>query len=129
MHAAGIFINTEIINIECQDITHISGMGRLQQGAEYIALHLILFITRHKYRRLIIPKFYNQFFTGIFCRIRNEDIRSDFRMDCKYLFKQRSDGTYTNEPIDFFNHTIDALRYACGPYITTAAGSGIYHVK
>ena len=47
----------------------------------------------------------------------------------KYLFKQRSDGTYTNEPIDFFNHSIDALRYACGPYITTAAGSGIYHVK
>lgn len=47
----------------------------------------------------------------------------------KYLFKQRSDGTYANEPIDFFNHSIDALRYACGPYITTAAGSGIYHVK
>ena len=30
----------------------------------------------------------------------------------KYLFKQRPDGTYTNEPIDFFNHGIDALRYA-----------------
>ena len=29
----------------------------------------------------------------------------------KYLFKQRPDGTYTNEPIDFFNHGIDALRY------------------
>ena len=30
----------------------------------------------------------------------------------KYLFKQRADGTFTNEPIDFFNHGIDALRYA-----------------
>ena len=40
----------------------------------------------------------------------------------KYLFKQRSDGTFTNEPIDFFNHCIDALRYACGPYIATSGG-------
>ena len=31
----------------------------------------------------------------------------------KYLYKQRPDGTFTNEPIDFFNHGIDALRYAC----------------
>ena len=30
----------------------------------------------------------------------------------KYLYKQRSDGTYTPEPIDFFNHGCDALRYA-----------------
>jgi len=30
----------------------------------------------------------------------------------KYLFKQLPDGTFTNEPIDFFNHGIDALRYA-----------------
>ena len=30
----------------------------------------------------------------------------------KYLYKQRSDGTYTIEPIDFFNHGIDSLRYS-----------------
>lgn len=30
----------------------------------------------------------------------------------KYLFKQLPDGTFTNDPIDFFNHGIDALRYA-----------------
>lgn len=30
----------------------------------------------------------------------------------KYLYKQLPDGTFTNEPIDFFNHGIDALRYA-----------------
>ena len=35
----------------------------------------------------------------------------------KYLYKQRPDGSWTNEPIDFFNHLIDALRYACGPYV------------
>lgn len=35
----------------------------------------------------------------------------------KYLFKQRPDGTYTNDPVDFFNHSIDALRYASGPYV------------
>ena len=39
----------------------------------------------------------------------------------KYLYKQRPDGTFTNEPIDFFNHAIDALRYAMGPFITNAA--------
>ena len=35
----------------------------------------------------------------------------------KYLFKQRPDGTWTNEPIEFFNHVIDAIRYACGPFV------------
>lgn len=35
----------------------------------------------------------------------------------KYLYKQRPDGTWTNEPIEFFNHVIDALRYAVGPYV------------
>lgn len=40
----------------------------------------------------------------------------------KYLYKQRSDGTWTNEPIEFFNHGIDALRYACGPALNVTAG-------
>lgn len=41
----------------------------------------------------------------------------------KYLFKQRQDGTFTNEPIDFFNHGIDALRYAVyTPYSDPYAG-------
>ena len=43
----------------------------------------------------------------------------------KYLYKQRPDGSYTNEPIDFFNHGIDALRYAVGPYVLNT-GSGQY---
>lgn len=43
----------------------------------------------------------------------------------KYLYKQRPDGTFTNEPIDFFNHAIDALRYACGPYVLQAT-HGVY---
>ena len=41
----------------------------------------------------------------------------------KYLFKQRPDGSFTNEPIDFFNHGIDALRYACGPVFNPGAGT------
>lgn len=43
----------------------------------------------------------------------------------KYLFKQRPDGTFTNDPIDFFNHAIDALRYACGSYVLSS-GTGVY---
>ena len=41
----------------------------------------------------------------------------------KYLYKQRQDGTYTPEPIDFFNHEIDALRYAVWPYVGNTAPS------
>lgn len=40
---------------------------------------------------------------------RSADLINEGR---KYLYKQRPDGTYTNEPIEFFNHGIDALRYA-----------------
>lgn len=46
----------------------------------------------------------------------------------KYLYKQARDGTYTPEPIDFFNHGIDALRYACGPYVLTPSATGVYSV-
>lgn len=46
----------------------------------------------------------------------------------KYLFKQRPDGTYTNEPIEFFNHGIDALRYAALSPITTS-GYGQYVIS
>lgn len=43
----------------------------------------------------------------------------------KYLYKQRSDGTFTPEPIDFFNHGCDALRYAVvSPF--ARAGYGVY---
>ena len=35
----------------------------------------------------------------------------------KYLYKQRPDGTFSQEPIDFFNHTTDALRYSCAPVL------------
>lgn len=38
----------------------------------------------------------------------------------KYLFKQRPDGTFTDEPIDFFDHGIDALRYAAYSPISRA---------
>ena len=40
----------------------------------------------------------------------------------KYLYKQLPDGTFSKEPIDFFNHGIDALRYAVNPYIGQQAG-------
>ena len=46
----------------------------------------------------------------------------------KYLYKQARDGTYTPEPIDFFNHGIDGLRYACGPYVLTQSATGVYSV-
>ena len=43
----------------------------------------------------------------------------------KYLYKQRIDGTFTPEPIDFFNHGCDALRYAVvSPF--ARAGYGVY---
>lgn len=46
----------------------------------------------------------------------------------KYLYKQRNDGTYTPEPIDFFNHGIDALRYACvSPF--ARPGHGTYNLS
>lgn len=47
----------------------------------------------------------------------------------KYLFKQRPDGTYTNEPIDFFNHGIDALRYACYSGVISLQGKGKYIIS
>ena len=46
----------------------------------------------------------------------------------KYLFKQRSDGTYTNEPIEFFNHGIDALRYAVYTGVIMQASVGQYTI-
>ena len=46
----------------------------------------------------------------------------------KYLFKQRPDGTYTNEPIEFFNHGIDALRYAVYTGIITEGQVGNYTI-
>lgn len=45
----------------------------------------------------------------IYVTKRSADLINEGR---KYLYKQRPDGTYTNEPIEFFNHGIDALRYA-----------------
>lgn len=45
----------------------------------------------------------------IYVTRRSADLINEGR---KYLYKQRPDGTYTNEPIEFFNHGIDALRYA-----------------
>ena len=46
----------------------------------------------------------------------------------KYLYKQRPDGTYTPEPIEFFNHGIDTLRYAAISPLQNA-GAGIYHLR
>lgn len=43
----------------------------------------------------------------------------------KYLYKQRPDGSFTAEPIDFFNHGCDALRYACVSPLSRA-GYGVY---
>lgn len=58
----------------------------------------------------------------IYVTRRSVDLLNEGR---KYLFKQRVDGTYTNDPIDFFNHGIDALRYATG-HVVLNTGYGLY---
>ena len=62
----------------------------------------------------------------IYVTKRSADLINEGR---KYLYKQRSDGTYTNEPIDFFNHGIDALRYACYTGVILAGGRGRYNIS
>lgn len=57
---------------------------------------------------------------------RSVDLLNEGR---KYLYKQRPDGTYTNEPIDFFNHGIDALRYATYTGVIAAQGRGSYSIS
>jgi len=59
----------------------------------------------------------------IYVTRRSVDLINEGR---KYLFKQRPDGTYTNEPIDFFNHGIDALRYAVYTGVITQSATGTY---
>ena len=46
----------------------------------------------------------------------------------KYLYKQRPDGTWTNEPIEFFNHGIDALRYAVYTGVVLQGARGSYTI-
>lgn len=62
----------------------------------------------------------------IYVTKRSADLINEGR---KYLFKQRPDGTYTNEPIDFFNHGIDALRYACYSGVISLQGKGKYIIS
>lgn len=62
----------------------------------------------------------------IYVTRRSVDLINEGR---KYLYKQRSDGTYTNEPIDFFNHGIDALRYATYTGVILAGGRGNYSIS
>ena len=62
----------------------------------------------------------------IYVTRRSVDLINEGR---KYLFKQRTDGTFTNEPIDFFNHGIDALRYACFSGVILYQGKGRYNIS
>ena len=62
----------------------------------------------------------------IYVTKRSADLINEGR---KYLFKQRPDGTYTNEPIDFFNHGIDALRYAYYSGVISLQGKGKYIIS
>lgn len=62
----------------------------------------------------------------IYITRRSSELRTEGR---KYLYKQRPDGTYTNEPIDFFNHGIDALRYACWSGVLSQTGKGNYTIS
>jgi phage terminase large subunit len=62
----------------------------------------------------------------IYVTRRSVDLINEGR---KYLFKQRNDGTFTNEPIDFFNHGIDALRYACYSGVILNQGKGRYNIS
>ena len=57
---------------------------------------------------------------------RSADLLNEGR---KYLYKQRPDGTYTNEPIEFFNHGIDALRYAVYSGVIGQMGRGQYNIS
>lgn len=59
----------------------------------------------------------------IYVTRRSVDLINEGR---KYLFKQRPDGTYTNEPIDFFNHGIDALRYGTYTGVILQGATGNY---
>lgn len=61
----------------------------------------------------------------IYVTRRSVDLINEGR---KYLFKQRPDGTYTNEPIEFFNHGIDALRYATWSGVLGRVGVGSYTI-
>lgn len=61
----------------------------------------------------------------IYVTKRSADLINEGR---KYLYKQRPDGTYTNEPIEFFNHGIDALRYAVFTGVLIASGKGKYNI-
>lgn len=62
----------------------------------------------------------------IYVTRRSVDLINEGR---KYLYKQRPDGTYTNEPIDFFNHGIDALRYATWSGVLGKMGVGQYNIS
>lgn len=59
----------------------------------------------------------------IYVTKRSADLINEGR---KYLYKQRSDGSYTNEPIDFFNHGIDAMRYATWSGVLGTMSRGQY---
>lgn len=48
-------------------------------------------------------------FEGIMVTKRSVNMIKEFR---NYKYKQNSDGKFTNEPIDYFNHCIDPARYA-----------------
>jgi phage terminase large subunit len=45
-----------------------------------------------------------------------------------YKWKMDRSGQMTNQPIDAFNHAIDALRYI-GTYTQSKSGTGVYHFK
>lgn len=62
----------------------------------------------------------------IYVTRRSVDLINEGR---RYLFKQRPDGTYSNEPIDFFNHGIDALRYACYTGANMGSSRGRYSIS
>ena len=59
----------------------------------------------------------------IYVTRRSADLLEEGR---KYTFKERPDGTYTNEPIEFFNHGMDALRYACYTGVIMGQARGRY---
>ena len=62
----------------------------------------------------------------IYVTRRSADLLNEGR---KYLYKQRPDGSYTNEPIEFFNHGIDALRYAVYSGVLDKQGRGRYSIS
>ena len=73
-------------------------------------------------------KFQLQWMQGWTLRVTKSslDLINELR---NYTWAKDRDGKSLNEPIDKFNHALDALRYAVWTHFGQDAGTGIYHIS